>query len=281
MDNIIKTHFCDINNAGDQLTGIIAKKIWGKNIVYTKPLFCDLVGIGSILDNLCKIPYKSIKYKIKSNIKNLLAYESICHVWSSGFMHRQKDIPLKFYRKKIVFNAVRGKLSKEIIEKIYAPIDNVVLADGGLLSSLIVKNVIKKYNISIIPHWTEINNINILKMLDNYKTANIIDIRNGTEEVITKIANSEIVLSSSLHGLIIADSFNIPNKHIIASSEIGVEQAFKYRDYYSAYDLPHTYINIQKSDIYPSINEITDNYYVEHKKVKEKQEQLIKTFPFK
>lgn len=291
MNNIIKTYYCDILNAGDQLNKLIIKELWGKDIVHSDYLYCDLVGIGSILDDICIMFPENRKDEIRANVKKNLASDDPCYIWSSGFMCREKELTEKFYhnnffkefyRKNIVFSAVRGKLSKEIIEKIYdTTLSGVLLADGGLLSSSILKKFEKSYPISIIPHWTEMENINIIKLLNSYKNANLIDIRKDPIEVIKEIASSEVILSSSLHGLIIADSFNIPNQHIIASSEIQISQSFKYEDYYSSYALPHIAIDIQNNNGYPSINKIIDNYLIKYTIVKEKQNLLMQKFPFK
>jgi pyruvyltransferase len=45
----------------------------------------------------------------------------------------------------------------------------------------------------------------------------------------------KIVLSSSLHGLVLADSFQIPNKRIVLSNNI-IGGDFKFKDYYSGID---------------------------------------------
>ncbi|MDR3046765.1 MAG: polysaccharide pyruvyl transferase family protein [Bacteroidales bacterium] len=290
MNNVIKTYYCNIPNAGDQLNSLIVKELWGKDIVYSDYLYCDLVGIGSILDGICIAATEKRSDEIMAKMKKNLSSYDTCYIWSSGFMCwaeklskniSHNNIFKEFYRKNIVFKAIRGELSKGIAQKIYnKPLDDIVLADGGLLSSLISKNHQKFYPISIIPHWTEIDDINIFKLLNNYKYANLIDIRKDPIDVIKEIANSEIILSSSLHGLIIADSFNIPNKHIIASSEIRNRQSFKYHDYYSSYGLPYIYIDIQSNNKYPSINNIIDNYPIKYTSVKEKQNYLIQSFPF-
>lgn len=281
MSDTIKTHFCDFPNSGDQLNRLIIKELWGKTIVYSKSTHCELLGIGSILDFICRLPDKNLSGKLWSRLRRVLASDAPCHVWSSGFMCYNNILPIEFIRKNVVFRAVRGKLSKALAGGIIgAPVSCSVFGDGGLLSSLILKKIEKKYPLSIVPHWREMSDVQILKLLENYRNAHLVDIRKDPMEVISEIASSDAVLSSSLHGLVIADSFNIPNRHVIVSKEIQTIQKFKYADYYSAFDLPHEPVDILSGDSCPDFNGIIDNYKVSYTSVKEKQNQLILAFPF-
>ena len=51
-----------------------------------------------------------------------------------------------------------------------------------------------------------------------------------------QINSCKFILSSSLHGLIFADSYNIPNHKIIISDKI-IGGDYKYKDYYSIFDM--------------------------------------------
>jgi hypothetical protein len=55
-------------------------------------------------------------------------------------------------------------------------------------------------------------------------------------DVVGAIAGCDFVLSSSLHGLVVADSFGIPNAWLRVSDRQRGE-GFKYRDYYAAFGL--------------------------------------------
>src|SRR5690606_13222558 len=55
------------------------------------------------------------------------------------------------------------------------------------------------------------------------------------KEVISEISSCTCIVSSSLHGLIVADSYRIPTAWMILSDKIN-GGPFKYNDYYSIYD---------------------------------------------
>ena len=62
-------------------------------------------------------------------------------------------------------------------------------------------------------------------------------------EVIDKICSCENIISSSLHGLVISDSYNIPNCLFVSrESMLAIHHnqgAFKFKDYYSVFYQEH------------------------------------------
>lgn len=58
-------------------------------------------------------------------------------------------------------------------------------------------------------------------------------IYNVWHDIIDQINECEFIISSSLHGLIISDAYNIPNVWAVFSDKI-VGGEFKYKDYYAS-----------------------------------------------
>lgn len=127
--------------------------------------------------------------------------------------------------------AVRGQLTAE---RINAPAD-VVLGDPGLLAPAILKKRPPKTHVlGLIPHYIDRQHA-VVRHLSECHTRHMkcIDVRRPPELVFRDIAACEHILSSSLHGLIVADSFGIPNAWLHLSDDV-LGQGFKFYDYFSS-----------------------------------------------
>lgn len=160
---------------------------------------------------------------------NLLTVGSILHlannhdiVWGSGRNGKIKD---EFHRfKQLSVRALRGPLTKEFLEKksIHCP---EIFGDPALLLPLFFPDFVKLtedplHDFTIIPNLND---------LDYYRTdENIINPTSDMFSIIERIARSRFVVGSSLHAIIIAESFGIPARLIESESE----DSFKYEDYY-------------------------------------------------
>lgn len=96
--------------------------------------------------------------------------------------------------------ALRGKLTADTLGV------DAVLGDLGLLASRIWTKEPALYNVGVVRHYVD---------QDEYPFADIvIDASEPVEQVIKKISSCRVILSSSLHGCIVADSYGIPNMRI-------------------------------------------------------------------
>jgi len=93
--------------------------------------------------------------------------------------------------------------------------------------------------------------------LENYK---LIDITKNPIYILNEIAKCKVILSSAMHGLIVADSFNIPNQWI-KLSELLYGGDYKFKDYYSVFGYEPEAIDL-KQDVINSdtIEEIKYKY---------------------
>ena len=79
----------------------------------------------------------------------------------------------------------------------------------------------KKYEVSYIPHMLEKTNANI----------HIIDPKTTEwKKVVDQIVESKLIISSSLHGIILAEAYGVPA--IWLNNEKSTQKPFKYLDYY-------------------------------------------------
>jgi polysaccharide pyruvyl transferase len=87
----------------------------------------------------------------------------------------------------------------------------VALGDPGLLAPLLLEERPDTTNaIGVVPHWQDTDLA--VREWDRHTDALLIDVRRPPEQVIAEIASCERIVSSSLHGLIVADAFGIPRQ---------------------------------------------------------------------
>lgn len=203
-------------NLGDELNFYLIKeltayKIFNYTDLYIKPR-TNYGCIGSIVD------------------LNMLNNDSV--IWGAGAIEGLKKID--FHPRKVC--AVRGKLTRDylISQGIECP---SVYGDPALLLPLVYNPRVKgTYVMGIIPHYVDMNNP-LVTHLQNLLPGRILVIKmqgyNNWHEIIDEIKQCDFIVSSSLHGLILADAYNIPNVWIEFSDKVyGGE--FKFKDYFSS-----------------------------------------------
>ncbi len=196
-------------NFGDAINPYLIEKISKKQVVWTVPkksLIENYLCIGSII-------HKASKNSI---------------IWGSGFIGENT---LRNRPKKVC--AVRGPKSRnEFLKKgIDCP---EVYGDPALLLPMFYKpKTKKKYLLGIIPHYVD-KGSEWLATLKNIESIKIIDVEQKDYlHFIDDICECETVASSSLHGLIVADAYNIPSIWIQFSDKI-IGNNFKFYDYFES-----------------------------------------------
>ena len=179
--------------------------------------------------------------------------------WSERFhnaKHRKLDI-----------RAVRGPLTREVYLDLGHKCPEVY-GDPAILMPLIYtpEKVEKKHEYLIIPQYTQetwlrryIKGEYVISMnTDDYKS------------VIDRIVSCDYVISSSLHGIILAESYNVPA--IYFNGRPGRQQ-FKFKDYY---------LGTGRTDfpLVTSLVEAYDSYAPQIPELSELREGLLKSFPY-
>ena len=203
------------------------------------------------------------------------------YIWGTGFISYNAHEDNKFRFRNIRVLSLRGNLSKNRVERILGKKLSITTGDGGLLVDRWVgENPPKKYRIGIIPHFKEKDSPIVSEMKKRYSDSVIIDLGNKPIDVVKEIASCETILSSSLHGLIVADSFHIPNKHILLYpyGERMLGDGFKFADYYSSYGLDDNPIDVSTTNL-PTIQSIIDDYCIEPSVVEKKKDEIFAVFP--
>ena len=268
-------------NFGDTINTHFFERVFGIAFKRAYTGACDVVTIGSLMQDFTiasLIKSKKIRYLYKYSFKSLITVGTgfAFDIDKTGFLY-------KTYRK-INPLVLRGKLSHKALEKINAQkYENVAYGDMGLLFNLLLeKTPSKKYSVGIIPHNTDIKNPVIEKLNEMHPHSTIISLSDDPMDILERIAECETVISSSLHGLVAADSLNIPNQRIkLSNHNFSHNVDFKFDDYYTAIcdkAVPYIYlmddVSTEKLELLTP-EKISENYILDYSRIKQQQEVLL------
>lgn len=221
-----------------------------------------------------RILNKNWHYIIIGSILRRATEHSI--IWGAGIMFRDSMVP------KAKFLAVRGPLTRKRLIELGHMVPEKY-GDPALLISLFhISKTKKKYKIGIVPHFLDYDEV-MAKFGDNKDICVIHLLTNNPQETIDAIDNCEKIVSSSLHGIIVAHALKIPALWLKVSDKL--RDDIKFYDYYSS-------LNIDIREIiyfnFSSLEEIETIFKTYNNISSPKKENLdilinnlIETFPFK
>jgi len=206
----------DKENYGDLLGKYLVEKISSKKVVFAWPKkfsFLDwfepiYVTVGSILANV--------------NQK--------CIVWGSGIIDQKTKI------KNAVFLAVRGPQTRKYLLNLSYEVPEVYGDPALLLPRYFNPKIEKKYKYGFVPHYNDFELVQYW-FKDNPEVLLIDMMTNDIEGKTIEFLQCEKIVSSSLHGVIIAHAYNIPAVWQKFSDKVFGDD-IKYQDYYESVDLP-------------------------------------------
>ena len=207
-------------------------------------------------------PYGVIGFRGISSYPVVSAIGSVLHlikkqntiVWGSGLINEQLLPPVR--PRKIL--AVRGPLTRNVLLS-HGYDCPEVYGDPALLLPYVYspKKKQKKYRIGIVPHYVDYYKEELKKFIkdEDVLIISMFDYKKWTD-VIDQINSCEVVVSSSLHGLIVAEAYKVPNVWVeIREPLIGdMSRRFKYHDFFMSIgldrDVPYKIdINTTKEDL--------------------------------
>lgn len=192
-----------IKNFGDELSQVIIEQIIHKEVkrgALTDPHQL-LFAVGSVLH-----------FARDGNI-----------IWGSGY----RENPLQEVRnyKNLDVRAVRGPRTRDFLLQLGIECPEIY-GDPALLLPILMPQLKREepvYDYIVIPHFNESCCFKIYK--------NVVYPTEPWNEVVKKILQSKFVISSSLHGIIIAEAFGVPARLLRMTR---IEPFLKYQDYYEA-----------------------------------------------
>ena len=228
-------------NFGDEITAPLVERLTGRRVTWASPAKCELVGAGSVIQMVLR--------RQKDNRPRF---------WGSGFI---SGSPASAPPESVDALAVRGTSSLGRIQNTStAP---AVLGDPGILAPLLVDGKVKKrHALGVIPHYHDAALPAVRRLREMGPAVRVIDVSWTPQEVAREIAACDVVISSSLHGLIFSDALEVPSAHVRLSTK-PKGGLYKFHDYYSAYSA-HTATDryrdytLSESE-WPSLDEIVDD----------------------
>ncbi len=196
-------------NIGDSMVPWLTYKLKGETLPYSNPLENNgphLFTIGSIL-------------QFSTND---------CEIWGSGFISQNS----KFKSIPRVFHAVRGPMTADRIEVLTGQ-KILNFGDPALLTSKFYSpHGIQSTNIiGLIPHYADKTNLLNSKII-NSKGIEVIDVEtDDIESFVNQIIKCKLIISSSLHGIILAESYGVPSFWAKFGTDVYGDD-FKFYDYY-------------------------------------------------
>lgn len=143
----------------------------------------------------------SSKYIVTGSIAAFAGRQ--CTVWGAGLMFRDDPICAE-----ADWLAVRGPLTHARARACGAACPPVWGDPGLLLPRLHVPPTKPRRGVGFVPHFSD--RPRIPQGWAEARALHLIDIQQGIETVIDEIATCEWVMSSSLHGLIVAHAYGVP-----------------------------------------------------------------------
>jgi hypothetical protein len=198
-----------IRNVGDAITPYLIELMSDATPYYARTAQPHLIGVGSIM--------------------SMATPEST--IWGTGIITPEEYLaPLE--RGQI--RAVRGKKTAELLRRAGIPLGDIPLGDPGIFAA----DILARENlgapaaprkIAVVPHHSSISNP-FYQRLRHSNEVCLVNVCDDGLLPLQQIAEADIVVSESLHGLIFAESFG---KKAVWVARDEDDPHFKYHDWFS------------------------------------------------
>lgn len=169
--------------------------------------------------NISKWSFHTKRLSLIGSIIQFISAKTI--VFGSGFLDSKSIDVFKAKKPSLDIKAVRGPLTAEALRCLGYAVP-YIYGDPAILMPYFYKPA-KKIHMDylVIPHYSK---------LDKYKGYNTLStLTNDWRDFIDSIYSVDIVISSSLHGIILAEAYGIL---AVFLNDTESEDIFKYKDYY-------------------------------------------------
>lgn len=197
-------------------------------------------NLGDILNPYIIEKITGIPPRLAPRGKGMLAIGSVikfaednCDVWGTGTPRMTDRL-----NPNAKYHAVRGPLTRQLVLESGGKCPEIYGDAGLLMPRFYNPNVAKKYKLGIIRH---VRHRNLGQLAPGVRDLNLL--RVGYEEIelfIDELLECEMVISTSLHGIILANAYGIPARWAeFSATELQIQgDGTKYLDYFRSVGLP-------------------------------------------
>lgn len=198
-------------NFGDALSPKIVSHVSGRPVERAPANDCEMIAIGSILQ---MVPRRGDEGKATA----------LPWVWGTGTVRPVSSVMMQRVR----VAALRGPVTTTLMEQSPA----TPMGDPGIFADeLLDERPRRDERIGIVPHWKLADSPELQALVASDPGLVLINpCHPDPLEVVRQIGECRFILSSSLHGLVVADSLGVPN-HWLNPEGNHVYPALKFVDY--------------------------------------------------
>lgn len=208
-------------NFGDELSRRVVAEVSGRRVRWAPPESALVTGIGSVLEHVAAADGPGV-------------------IWGAGLRRAESAPSAWANRRPSQFLAVRGALTRDALG-----LDaSVPLGDPGLLVRTFYRRSTRPRGVVVVPHFLAFNSPDARRQMAVARSRGmrVLAPSASYERICEEVSRAELVLSSSLHGMVVADALDCPVQ--LVSFGRTAEPSFKFADYQSVFGLPAAFASL-------------------------------------
>ncbi len=180
-------------NFGDAISQTVVGHVAGRDVVWAGHHKCEMYALGSLMT------------MVKNNQKEPRLRGGKPFVWGTGAMSGLSSLN---FLEHVRVALVRGPITAALMKR-----DDRLFGDTGLLIADALGAAPEREDVvGLVPHMHFADDPKFIKIAQDNPRIKLIDVRDAdAHKVVRDIASCAHVISQSLHGLITADAYGIPN----------------------------------------------------------------------
>ncbi len=254
MSAPLRLYYWPAPNFGDALSHLIVEHVSGRKVEQVRPKQAELFALGSLMHVISK--HWTDHARGEGPI-----------LWGTGLLN-------PFYRKDFLEN-VRVRLLRGPVSAAFLRLKMTEFGDPGLLTDDVIPPLGERQDrIAILPHHSQMEDPRFVDMVEGDPALHLIDVRLDPVTVCREIAASRHVFSASLHGLIVADAYGIPNTWMDPDKQ----GRLKYHDYAASIGRDMIY-PVEIEDVPAAARHVRDRELPYAEGIARCRESLLRHFP--